>query len=282
LTHPDRVYWQDANVSKRGLADFYTQVWDWMRPHVIGRPLALLRCPQGAMQGCFFQKHATAGIDATFLHLVSEKGDKIISIDNLDGLIALVQAGVLELHVRGTTVDHRAHADRLVFDLDPGPGTAWSDVVAAAREVRERLATNDLVSFVKATGGKGLHVVLPIAYTPWTTAKDFAHGLAAAMAADTPARYTAAAAKAKRNNRIFVDYLRNSRDATAIAPYSTRARPGAPVATPVAWSELAALGAADRYTVRNLPQRLGRLRQDPWADIGRLKQRLPPSAAARR
>ena len=163
----------------------------------------------------------------------AEKGDKIISIDDLDGLIALVQAGVLEIHTRGTTIDDREHADRLVFDLDPGPGTSWHDVVAAARDVRERLAAMKLKSFVKTTGGKGLHVVLPIKPTPWDEAKDFAHAVAAAMAHDAPDRYVATATKAKRNNRIFIDYLRNSREATAVAPYSTRARPGAAVSTPV-------------------------------------------------
>ena len=123
LTHPDRVYWQDAGVTKQDLADYYGKVWTWMRPHVAGRTLALLRCPEGAEGQCFFQKHARAGIPADFLHLVPEKGDKIISIDDLDGLIALVQGGVLEIHTRGSTIDDRERADRIVFDLDPGPGT---------------------------------------------------------------------------------------------------------------------------------------------------------------
>jgi len=139
LTHPDRIYWAEGKITKRDLADFYVQVWKWMRPHVVGRPIALLRCPEGAMGQCFFQKHARAGIPTEHLHLVPEKGDKIISIDDLDGLVALVQGGVLEIHTRGTTIDDREHSDRLVFDLDPGPGTGWKDVVAAAREVRERL-----------------------------------------------------------------------------------------------------------------------------------------------
>jgi bifunctional non-homologous end joining protein LigD len=275
LSHPDRVYWQDAGVSKRDLAEFYAQIWQWMRPHVVGRPIALLRCPEGAAGQCFFQKHATAGIATEHLHLIPEKGDKIISIDDLAGLISLVQAGVLEIHSRGTTADDRERADRLVFDLDPGPGTGWKDVVAAAREVRERLARLKLKSFVKTSGGKGLHVVLPVKPTPWDKAKDFCHAVAASMAADDPDRYVASAAKSKRNKRIFIDYLRNSREATAVAPYSTRARPGAPVSVPVEWSELGALKSAGQYTVLNLPARLGRLRKDPWTNIGRLKQALP-------
>ena len=275
LSHPDRVYWTDGNVTKRDLAEFYSKIWKWMRPHLVGRPIALLRCPEGATGTCFFQKHATMGVATEHLHLVPEKGDKIISIDDLDGLIALVQAGVLEIHTRGSTIDDRERADRLVFDLDPGPGTGWKDVVAAAREVRERLSGLKLNSFLKTSGGKGLHVVVPIKPAPWGQAKDFTHAIAAAMAADSPDRYLATATKSRRSGRIFVDYLRNSREATAVAPYSTRARPGAPVSVPVDWSELGTLKSANQFTVKNLPQRLSRLRKDPWAAIGRIKQALP-------
>jgi bifunctional non-homologous end joining protein LigD len=259
LSHPDRVYWDGAKITKRDLAEFYSHVWKWMRPHGVGRPISLLRCPTGA---------ATEN-----LHLVAEKGDKVISIDDLAGLISLVQAGGLEIHTRGATVDDRERADRLVFD--PGPGTRWRDVVAAAIAVRERLARLKLTSFVRTSGGKGLHVVLPVRPVPWNQAKDFCHAVAAAMAADDPNRYVATATKSGRNKRIFVDYLRNSREATAVAPYSTRARPGAPVSTPIDWSELGALKSANQYTVLNLPARLKRLRRDPWADLGRVKQSLP-------
>jgi bifunctional non-homologous end joining protein LigD len=275
LSHPDRVYWQDAGVTKRGLAEFYAHIWPWMRPHVTGRPISLLRCPEGAAGQCFFQKHAAAGIATERLHLTPEKGDKIISIDDLGGLISLVQAGVLEIHTRGTTVDDRERADRLVFDLDPGPGTGWKDVVAAAREVRARLAALKLKSFLKTSGGKGLHVVLPITPAPWDTAKDFCHAVAVSMAADHPDRYVASATKSKRNKRIFVDYLRNSREATAVAPYSTRARPGAPVSVPIEWSELGSLKSTNQFTVLNLPARLKRLRKDPWTNIRLVKQALP-------
>lgn len=275
LTHPDRVYWKSVGITKHDLAEFYVQEWKWMRPHLVGRPIALVRCPEGAEGQCFFQKHARAGIPTEHLHLVPEKGDNIISVDDLDGLIALVQGGVLEIHTRGTTVDDRERADRLVFDLDPGPDTTWKDVVAAANDVRERLSSLKLKTFLKTSGGKGLHVVLPIKPTPWDEAKTFAKGVAEAMEADEPARYVSSATKAKRNKRIFVDYLRNSREATAVAPYSTRARTGAPVSVPIAWSELTKLKAANQYTVQNLMQRLSRLRKDPWADIARVKQPLP-------
>ncbi|MFA6267453.1 MAG: DNA ligase D, partial [Pseudolabrys sp.] len=193
LTHPDRVYWEDAGVTKHDLAEYYKDVWKWMAPHVVGRPISLLRCPEGASGQCFFQKHAAAGISTEHLHLVAEKGDKIIAIDNLDGLLSLVQAGVLEVHTRGTTIDDRENADRLVFDLDPGPGTGWNDVVAAAREIHDRLSCLKLKSFLKTSVGKGLHVVLPIASTPWEKAKEFTQALAGAMAADEPDRYVATA-----------------------------------------------------------------------------------------
>jgi bifunctional non-homologous end joining protein LigD len=276
LTHPDRVYWKDNGVNKQDLAEYYEKVWKWMRPHVTGRVIALVRCPDGAAGQCFFQKHASAGVDARLLHLVPEPdGDKSISIDDLDGLIALAQGGALEIHIRGSTIDHLEEANRLVFDLDPGPGMKWPALIEAAREVRDRLSALKLACFVKTTGGKGLHVVLPMKFTPWEEAKNFARSLAEAMERDNPARFVSTAKKSQRNNRIFVDYLRNSREATAVAPYSTRARDGAPVAVPLAWNELSKLPASNVYNVRNIAQRLGRLRQDPWADIGKVKQALP-------
>jgi bifunctional non-homologous end joining protein LigD len=280
LTNPDRVYWEDAGVTKQNLADFYAEIWDWISPHIVHRPLALVRCPEGASGQCFFQKHASAGIDTEHLRLVDEPdGDHVITIDSLDGLVSLAQAGVLEIHPRGTTADSLETADRLIFDLDPGPGTGWDDIVNAAREVRQRLKDAGLVSFLKNSGGKGLHVVLPIAPAPWDVAKDFTRSIAEAMTRDDPGRYTATVKKSARRNRIFVDYLRNSREATAVAAYSTRARPGAAVSTPITWEELGAQTGADRYTVLNLQQRLAHLRKDPWADIGKIKQSLPGTDA---
>jgi bifunctional non-homologous end joining protein LigD len=275
LTHPDRVYWRDAGVTKEQLAKYYKKIWKRMRPHVAGRVLALVRCPEGAEGQCFFQKHARMGIPTEFLHLVQEKGEKIIALDRLDGLIALVQGGVLEIHTRGSAVDDRERANRLVFDLDPGPGTDFNDVKDAAREVRVRLRRVKLTSFVKSTGGKGLHVVVPIRPAPWDVAKKFAQTVAASMAKDDPHRYTANPIKARRHGRVFIDYLRNSREATAIAPYSTRARAGAPLAVPLAWGELSSLKAANQYTVKNIAQRLSKLGADPWAGMGRSRQALP-------
>jgi len=282
LTHPERVYWEDAGVTKRDLADYYTRVWKWMAPHLVSRVIAIVRCPEGSAGQCFFQKHASAGVEARFLTLVPEPdGDKAIAVKDIDGLVALAQSGALEIHVRGSSTAKLEHADRLVFDLDPGPGTRWPDIVDAARDVRARLARLKLTSFVKTSGGKGLHVVLPIKPTPWAEAKAFCRAFAEAMSADHPDKYLATATKAKRPGRIFIDYLRNSREATAVAPYSTRARPGAPVATPVEWSELGKLKGADQYMVLNVLQRLAKLRKDPWAAMGRLKQKLPSAKTLR-
>jgi bifunctional non-homologous end joining protein LigD len=244
--------------------------------------LALLRCPEGAAAQCFFQKHASAGIDASRLTMVPEPDGKAsIAIDDLEGLISLVQSGVLEFHVRGSSIGQLEHADRLVFDLDPGPGVDWSQMIAAAREVRAHLRKLKLESFVKTTGGKGLHVVLPIRATPWDDAKEFCRKFAEQMAADNPGRYTATLKKSARDKRIFIDYLRNSREATAVAAYSTRARPGATVSTPLSWTELGSQKTPNFFTVLNLPQRLSRLRKDPWHGIEGLKQRLPQTTGAR-
>jgi bifunctional non-homologous end joining protein LigD len=162
-----------------------------------------------------------------------------------------------------------------VFDLDPGPGVDWATVIAAAREVRQRLDDLGLESFIKTSGGKGLHIVAPIAGAPWDAAKDFSHAVALEMAADSPDRFVAKMTKSLREGKIFVDYLRNGRGATAVAAYSSRARKGAAVSTPITWSELKPALTADKFTVLNLRQRLSRLPADPWADIGRVKQALP-------
>ncbi len=276
ISHPDRIYWADANVTKRELAEYYVGVWDWIAPHLVNRPLALLRCPEGTAGECFFQKHIAAGIKNSALrHRVNAKEKDVIVVEKLDDLISLVQSGVLEIHVRGSTLGALELCDRIVFDLDPGDGVRWPQMVDAAREVRERLASLKLESFVKLSGGKGLHVVLPIKPTDWDSVKIFSQAVAMAMAADDPKRYVAKMTKSLRDNRVFVDYLRNSREATSVAAYSSRARAGAPVSAPVTWQELARTDGAAMYTVLNLEKRLARLKADPWAELPRLKQKLP-------
>jgi bifunctional non-homologous end joining protein LigD len=254
-----------------------------MAPHVVNRPLSLVRCPEGTAGECFFQKHASAGMSDEHLRtVIDSKKRQVIAIDSLDGLLSLVQAGVLEVHVRGSMLDRLDLCNRIVFDLDPGEGVTWKDIVAAARDVRERLEAIDLESFVKVSGGKGLHVVVPIAGADWDTTKTFVQAFAQAMELDAPDRYLSKMTKVARKGKIFVDYLRNSLEQTSIAAYSTRARPGAPVSVPVTWEELGRLKSANQFTVLNLGKRLGGLKKDPWAAIDRVKQKLPDFRKPRR
>ncbi len=282
LTHPDRLFWPEAGITKQGLADFYAGIADFILPHVTGRPLALVRCPSGVGADCFFQKHAFAGMsEAVKRRKVGD--EEVLYIEDLDGLIALVQAGVLEIHPWGARIDDPDRPDRLVFDLDPDEGLAFSAVVEAAAAVRDRLAAEGLVSFLKTTGGKGLHVVVPLApKADWTAAKAFALSIASGMAADQPDRYTDALPLKARKGRIFVDYLRNARGATAVAAYSTRARARPTVATPLGWDELTpSLGPA-HFTVETLPARLRHMTADPWADLPTVDQALPAIKTKRR
>jgi bifunctional non-homologous end joining protein LigD len=271
LTHPDRIYWPDAGVTKEGLADYYAEIWPYIAPFVTDRPLSLLRCPSGISGEQFFQKNAWKGLNAA-IRLVDDPStaevEQLISIEDLDGLIALVQSAVLEIHPWGSTLANWERPDMIILDLDPGEGTSWEAVIAAAQEVRQRLADAGLEPFVKTSGGKGLHVVAPLKpQAEWPAIKAFTKGIADAMAADSPDAYVATIAKAKRPGKILIDYLRNQRGQTAVAPYSTRARPGAPVSAPLAWDELTPGIGPAYFTVLNMPTRLAALRADPWADF---------------
>jgi bifunctional non-homologous end joining protein LigD len=282
FSHPDRIYWTDVEITKQQLGAYYESVWETMAPHVVNRPLALVRCPAGVGGQCFFQKHAAAGLVSERIKRHKDShGEELIYIEDLDGLLTLVQAGTLEIHAWGSTIDDVEHANRIVFDLDPGDDVPWAAVNAAARELRSRLDDLKLVSFVKTTGGKGLHVVLPTDGTPWDETKDFAHAMVLAMAADAPDKYVAKMTKSIRGGKIFLDYLRNGRGATSVVAYSTRSRPGAPVSTPVAWDELGPKLAPNKFTLLNFDKRLASLKQDPWADIARIKQKLPDLAGKR-
>jgi len=290
LTHPERVLWEDQGLTKQELAEFYAGIADWLLPHLVDRPLTLIRCPAGAQKKCFVQRHSWAGMNpAIHRTMVPDASGKLeaLSVGDIQGVIALVQSGVLEMHVWGATLAHLEKPDRLIFDLDPGEGVAWSRVIEGALAVRERLKAQGLESFVKTTGGKGLHVVVPVRpKAPWKEALAFTRGLAEAMAEDEPDRYTTTSVKDERKARIFIDYLRNNREASAVAPYSTRSRPGAPVATPVAWDELSPDLKPNGFTVKNLKERLAALKKDPWAEIAKIDQALPevkrPKSSSRR
>jgi bifunctional non-homologous end joining protein LigD len=280
LTHPDRIYWPDAGVTKQGLAEYYADVWKWMAPHLVARPLALVRCPDGIAQKCFFQKAAWKGIHRSIsvLRNPGEGGEEVLAIHDLDGLIALAQAGTLEIHPWGSTIDDLDRPDRIIFDLDPDPDLGWAELVRTAQEVRERLRAVGLESFIKTTGGKGVHVVAPIEpIASWDEVKPWTRTIAEAMAADSPDRYVSKMSKKARSGKIFVDYLRNGRGATAVAAYSTRSRPGAPVSTPLSWDELGPDVRGAHFRVDNLPSRLAHLKQDPWSGFFKIKQRLPIS-----
>jgi bifunctional non-homologous end joining protein LigD len=280
VTHPDRVYWPDAGLTKRELAEYYVAVWDRIRSHIVGRALSLVRAPEGIGGEQFFQKHIAANVKSSPLrHAVPGKDHDVIAVKTVEDLIALVRSGALEIHVRGSRLDSLETCDRIVFDLDPGDGVAWPQIVAAAREVRARLKAEKLESFVKLSGGKGIHVAVPIADADWDTTKLFAQRIAARMAADSPKLYLAKMTKALRKGRIFVDYFRNSREATSIAAYSTRARPGAPVSAPLAWERLPRTTGGNEFTVRDL---LKRVKEDAWADISKVRQKLPGTAKRRR
>ncbi|MGH7829840.1 MAG: DNA ligase D, partial [Candidatus Binatia bacterium] len=268
LTHPDRVLYPEQEITKRELAVYYEEIAEWILPHLRNRPLSVVRCPEGYRKECFYQRHIKEDVHESVRRLpLREKGSvrTYLAVDSLPGLISLVQMSVLELHTWGCRADLLERPDRLTFDLDPDPSVAWSRVIEAAQIVRRRLSDLGLACFVKTTGGKGLHVVVPLARKlGWEEVKDFSRAVAESIVREAPDRYTATMSKSKRKGRIFIDTLRNGWGATAVAAYSTRARPGAPVSTPLDWDELDPKLRSDQFTVRNLPQRLARLKKDPW------------------
>jgi bifunctional non-homologous end joining protein LigD len=278
ITHPHRVLYAKLGLTKLELARYYESVAEHILPHLALRPLSLVRCPQGSAAGCFYQKHRTDDLPASIGGIrlrEKEKSAVYPSVRDAQGLIALVQRGVLELHPWGARADQLERPDRLVLDLDPGPDVPWARVVRAAHELRALAAQLELESFVRTTGGKGLHVVLPIERrNSWEAAKGFAHSLAQALARRAPRDFVLVATKSKRAGRIFLDYLRNGRGATAVASYSTRAAPGATVATPLAWEELDARLDPARFDARSVPRRIARWSADPWRGFFELRQSL--------
>ncbi|WP_437291359.1 DNA ligase D [Sorangium sp. So ce406] len=277
LTNPDKVLYPAQGITKIALARYYAQVAEHMLPYVANRLLTLVRCPEGQGKPCFFQRHEAVGLSEDIRRTTVEEDDgkrTYLYVETTEGLVSLVQMGALEMHIWGSRVDRIEQPDMMVFDLDPAPELPWERVADAARTVRHLLETLGLRSFVKTTGGKGLHVVVPIeARRGWDEVKPFTKAVADALVRFDPARYIATLSKAKRTGKVFVDYLRNGRGATAVAPYSTRARPGAAVATPLSWDELDAPLDPASFTIETVPQRLATI-PDPWAELTGVRQSI--------
>jgi len=285
LTHPDKILFAKQGVTKRGLALYYLEVADFILPYLKDRPLSLVRCPEGAgtsggaKRKCFYQKHLGPGVDThpfKTIRIKEKEGTGVyIMANSAEALMTLVQMGVLEIHPWGSRADDIEHPDLMTFDLDPDPRVEWRTVIETARLLRTVLSELKLKSFVKTTGGKGLHVVVPISSRPtWDEMKEFSKKVVQAVVESDPTHYTADLSKAKRKGKIFLDYLRNQRGATAVAPYSTRARPEAPVAVPLFWDELNLRLKSDQFNVKNLKRRLAGLKKDPWEGIFSVKQSL--------
>ena len=268
LTHPDKVLFPDPGVTKRQLADYWLEVADVALPFIEQRPLTLYRCPDGYGAHCFYQKHVGAGVPAAVPRVAIKEGeDPYAVIDGVESLLGLVQIGVLEIHVWGSRAEHLDKPDVIILDLDPAPDVPWSEVVKAGFDVKTRLEALGLNAFAKLTGGKGLHVVVPVnPKASWPAVKKFTRTFVNEMVRDEPRRFVASMSKVKRTGKIFIDYLRNDAEATAIGAYSPRARAGAPVALPVEWDEVDASAAeAPRFSLLEVPKLIRARKRDPWA-----------------
>jgi bifunctional non-homologous end joining protein LigD len=280
LTHPDKVLDSSSGMTKQMLADYYRNIAEWLLPHIAGRPVSLVRCPDGIGKQSFFQKHVNATLpkNITGVDVPNRKTGAIeqyIEVDTREALASLAQLGVLELHPWGSKSDDLEHPDRLIFDLDPDEDLKWQEVTKSAEEVRVRLKTLGLESFVKTTGGKGLHVVAPIEPKhTWSEVKEFARIFATAMEKDAPERYLTKMTKSARRGKIYVDFLRNEREATSVAAYSPRARPETNVSMPLSWAELKRSGVRPVFRVVDFAKWKTRLSKDPWKTMNEMKQFL--------
>ena len=283
LTSPDKVLDEESRLTKLQLANYYSAVSGVMLPHIAGRPLSIVRCPEGSGKPCFYQKHVGQGLpegvgSVPVKSKSSGKTEQYITIDTKQGLIGLAQMGVLEIHPWGSRNESMETPDQVIFDLDPSEEIEWKQLVASALEVRDLMSQLGLESFAKITGGKGIHVVAPIEpELEWAEVKEFAHSFVRMMEAANPKLYLTKMTKAARKGRIYLDYLRNERGATAVAPYSPRARKGARVAMPLSWNELKK-GTRPEFAVANFEEWKARLKRDPWAKMETLKQSLTKQA----
>lgn len=288
LTNLDKVLYPDDGITKGDVIAYLAVVAEYALPHLAERPLMIARCPNGIRahaatrnKPCFYQKHVLPGSPPAIHTVADSDGDhgEYMRVHDMPGVVALAQLGTLEIHTWGAHADNLDQPDLIVLDLDPDPGVAWDRVALAALELRRRLHDAGLESFVKTTGGKGLHVVAPITRgIGWDDFKAFTRALVEAVQHDDPTHYTTNMAKAQRRGKIFLDYLRNGRGATFIAPYSPRARPGAPVAVPISWEELAHGVDPSRLTTASVPRRLATLQDDPWAGIHEVEQAITAHA----
>jgi len=278
ISHPDRILYPDLKLTKIDIARYYESIKEWIVPHVAGRPLTLVRCPEGIDGGCFFMKHSKVWAPKALRRVrIKEKtklGEYLIA-DDISGIVSLAQMDVLEIHTWNSIFEDVERPNRLVFDLDPGDEVDWSAVVRAARMVRDALTALKLESFVKTTGGRGLHVVVPLTpHADWKQCLDFSRALSERFEQMQPELYTTAFAKVGRSRKLLIDYLRNNRTNTSIAAYSTRARKSAPVSVPLTWEELRVSLDPRSFTVLTLPKRLAKLKTDPWAGYWKCRQKL--------
>ena len=282
ISHPDRLIYPDLGISKIQLARYYEEIADWIVPHVAGRPLTLVHCPAGLAAPCIYLKHAKAwGPSALRRVKIQEKtkiGEYLVA-DSIAAVVSLAQMGIVEIHTWNATIDNIERPNRIVWDLDPGPAVRWNQVVKAARLVRAVLKTLGLTSWVKTTGGRGLHVVVPIkAGRGVAECLAFSRLVSDAIARTDPRLYTTTFAKQGRERKILIDYLRNNRTNTSICAYSPRARPGAAVSMPLNWNDLNA--SPERWTLLTAARRLKRLRNDPWARYWTCRQEISNASFA--
>ncbi len=287
ITHPGKVLDPESGLTKQGLAEYYVAVAEHLLPQIEDRPLSIVRCPSGIGKPCFFQKHVGLGGLPPGVNSVpvpnrkTGKTEEYLTLKTGEGLLGLAQLGVLEIHPWGSKNGALETPDRIIFDLDPDSRISWRTLADAAAELRDRLKALKLTSFLKSTGGKGLHVVVPIVpQHEWPVIKQFAYDVVAAMERNAPNRYITKMTKADRTNRIYLDYLRNDRESTAIAPFSPRARAGAPVAITLDWQELDSAGRP-LFQVSEFAQWKTRLQRDPWQAMTRSKQRLTEAVLAK-
>ena len=275
LTHPDKLLFPEAKITKREVAEYYAKVSDLMVPHLKERPITLVRCTQDISKNCFYQKHWDKSMtEHTKAVSIEEKSKSApyVLINNPKALLANVQLNVIEFHAWGSRADDIEKPDRLIFDLDPGPGILWKTIIQAAWHLGEELEKIKLQSFVKLTGGKGLHIVVPLRRTlSWEKLKQFSRDFSNHMQNLNPSLYTINMNKTKRDKKIFIDYFRNTRGATSVAPYSLRARPQASVALPVSWNELSKVKKPDAI---NISSDLESLDDNPWPNFFLLKQNI--------